>query len=772
MQDNNKKFSLGKLLLILLVVVLAIFLVGVFLQKRNTNQNTVDDGTGNSSRDPFSNYYSSISSGYAGSWKLGSNVGTLNEKVAEGVRAKRTKILGNNKDVVTILVYMCGSDLESQNAMGVYDLQEMASATISDNINLLVYTGGSSKWHLSEISNRYNQIYRVIGKGNIERLVENAGTGSMVDPDTLTSFIEWGVENFEANRYGLIMWDHGTGSVGGYGYDEKYPNLGSMDLAEIDEALTNADVAFDFIGFDACLMANTETALMLAEHADYLIASEETEPGIGWYYTDWLTALSKNTSMSTVQLGKNIADSFVNRCQQQTPGQGATLSVIDLAEVSATIPSKLSAYSKTTSDLITGNNFKHVANARGGSREFAQSAYSDLVDLVDMATNVGTQEGNNLANTVLNCVKYNNTSREMYNSYGMSIYFPYRSSKYVNTVLNTYQNIDMNEEYFDCVKNFATYASSGQLASGGSHNAYQSYNSYNSGGYYSSQDSADMILQLLQMFGNGGYSNNSGYSNYYGSLLDLFFRGNIDRDMAEYIAENHFDADLTWKDGKIAMSEKQWSLIDSIRLNMFVDDGTGYIDLGKDNIFDADEQGNLLAIKEETWLAASIDKNNWQVIPYYLLSTIEEGDNLVSYGRVPARLKIAAVDSLQETVLSVNSSPATLQTDGADDFVYVNLLLRIDDNGIKLIGATYDYKDEIDVKAKNLYEIGAGDEIEFVCDFYDYDGNYTSSHVLGDKLTATDKLYFGDVNIADKKIVASYEIKDIYQQSYWTMPME
>ena len=106
-----------------------------------------------------------------------------------------------------------------------------------------------------------------------------------------------------------------------------------MDLAEIDQALTNADVAFDFIGFDACLMANTETALMLAEHADYLIASEETEPGIGWYYTDWLSALSKNTSMSTVQLGKNIADSFVSRCQQQTPGQGATLSVIDLAEV-------------------------------------------------------------------------------------------------------------------------------------------------------------------------------------------------------------------------------------------------------------------------------------------------------------------------------------------------------------------------------------------------------------------------------------------------------
>ena len=172
---------------------------------------------------------------------------------------------------------MCGTDLESKYSMGVYDLQEMASAAISNNINLIVYTGGSTRWHISDISNRYNQIYRVLGNGQIERLVDNAGTGSMVDPETLISFIEWGVDNFEANRYQLIFWDHGGGSVSGYGYDTKYPRLGSMALAKIDRALTTADVQFDFIGFDACLMANTETALMLTEHADYLIASEEAE---------------------------------------------------------------------------------------------------------------------------------------------------------------------------------------------------------------------------------------------------------------------------------------------------------------------------------------------------------------------------------------------------------------------------------------------------------------------------------------------------------------
>ena len=111
-----------------------------------------------------------------------------------------------------------------------------------------------------------------------------------------------------------------------------------MSLAGINTALKNAGVKFDFIGFDACLMATVETALMLDEYADYMIASEETEPGIGWYYTNWLTKLSANTSMPTLEIGKNIVDDFVTTCASQCRGQSATLSVVDLAELSATVP--------------------------------------------------------------------------------------------------------------------------------------------------------------------------------------------------------------------------------------------------------------------------------------------------------------------------------------------------------------------------------------------------------------------------------------------------
>ena len=96
--------------------------------------------------------------------------------------------------------------------------------------------------------------------GGIETLVANGGNAAMTDPNNLLSFIQFCKQNFPANRNMLIFWDHGGGSLQGYGYDEKNPRSGSMSLAQIDQALKAADMKFDFIGYDACLMATVETA--------------------------------------------------------------------------------------------------------------------------------------------------------------------------------------------------------------------------------------------------------------------------------------------------------------------------------------------------------------------------------------------------------------------------------------------------------------------------------------------------------------------------------
>ena len=126
-------------------------------------------------------------------------------------------------------------------------------------------------------------------------LEDVAGTNDMSNPEALCDFINFATENFPADRYQLVFWNHGGGTIGGFGVDEVSGN--TQTLYQIDQALTQAGVKFDYIGFDACLMATIETAFMLEKHADYLIASEESEPGYGWYYTDFITALSENPSM-------------------------------------------------------------------------------------------------------------------------------------------------------------------------------------------------------------------------------------------------------------------------------------------------------------------------------------------------------------------------------------------------------------------------------------------------------------------------------------------
>ena len=204
----------------------------------------------------------------------------LDTSVDPSARQKFTSIVGQGADMVTVMVYLCGTDLESRSGMGTADLQEMASATISDNVRVIVYTGGCKKWKNNLVSSRVNQIYQIKG-GGAKLLEDNMGQASMSDPATLTTFIKYCNENFPANRNELILWDHGSGSLSGYAYDEKYPQSGSMSLSGIKKAIADSGVKFDFVGFDACLMATVETALMLSDYSDYMIASEETEPGVG-----------------------------------------------------------------------------------------------------------------------------------------------------------------------------------------------------------------------------------------------------------------------------------------------------------------------------------------------------------------------------------------------------------------------------------------------------------------------------------------------------------
>ena len=657
---------------------------------------------------------SSVSTG----WTRKANVGKLDSTVAKGARNKYTKILGNGNDVVTIMVYMCGTDLESKSGMATADIQEMANATIGKNVNVIVYTGGCRGWKNGTISNSVNQVYKV-ETGGLIRLVADGGNPSMTKPETLTSFIQFCTQNYPANRNMLILWDHGGGSLSGYGYDEKYSSTGSMTLAGINKALKAAKTQFDFIGFDACLMVTLETGLMLDPYADYLIASEETEPGVGWYYTDWLTKLSNNTAMPTIEIGKNIVDDFVRVCNSRCQGQKTTLSVVDIAELAKTVPSKLTAFSQGTSTLIQSDNYKTVSDARSGAREFASSTKIDQVDLVSFATKLGTKEGEELSQALLSAVKYNKTSSNMTDSYGISIYFPYRKASKVASAVSTYDAIGMDSEYSRCIQQFASMEQAGQ----GSSNAYGSpMGSLLGGDSYSSMGSMDDISSLLGLF-LGGRS--------------------MDVDAAaRYIEENRLDAAaIQWvqsgSDRVLSLTEDEWKLINRLELNVFIDDGEGFIDLGTDNAYSFNEQGQLLGVYDGTWLA--VDK---QPIAYYYEDAVVEDDSYTITGRVPVLLNGERAELL---IVFDNEHP----------------------QGYIAGARTVYVEGETETVPKALETLQPGDVIDFLCDYYHYDGSYENTYYLGEQWT-----YHGDYELSNVTIQeetsATYLLTDLYGNEYWT----
>ena len=701
------------------------------------------------------------------SWSQGdADMSSINTNVDPASRSKYANIIGGGQDQVTVMVYMCGSDLESRSGMATKDLQEMANAEIGDNVNIIVYTGGCAQWKNNLVSSRTNQIYKIENGGQFRLLNDNVGNKPMVTPSTLSEFIRFCAQNYPANRNMLILWDHGGGSITGYGYDQKFKSSGSMTLDGIDQALAEGGITFDVIGFDACLMATVETAQMASKYGDYLLASEESEPGIGWYYTDWVTLLSRNTSTPTLTLGKRIVDDFVAHCARQCPGQDTTLSLTDLAEFSYAVPPLLNDWSDATVSLIK-NDYRTVSRARGSAKEFAESSRIDQADLASICYNLNNTESKALINALLGAVKYNRTSNTVRNAYGLSIYFPYRSMSSVKKAVNTYSKIGMDDSYSRCVQAFATYASSGQASSysngyssglgsllsglsgystsGSSSSGYGSGSGYSSGygssSYSSSYDTSDLIYALLgQMMSGRSIENVEGLTEENSDFIaETFNSGTLDaRSVADYVSANTFVRfDVTKINGGSVM------VISELKLSVFRNDGEGFIDLGLD-LYEGffKPNGALSGEYDGGWLHI-----NGQEVAYYQMYTVVANDGTrVTLGRVPCLY---------------NGQRA-------------NLLIEIVNDEPAVVGVCYNYDDdpEILTYAKAATEYNSTDTVTFIADYYTYDNVYENTYRISDEFTVGDGLEASFMLVADaEEINPCYRFTDFYGQEYWTPVM-
>lgn len=501
---------------------------------------------------------------------------------------------GNASDTYTLMLYMCASDLESECGFATEDLNEIMYGYTAGNLNVIVQTGGTAEWQNTVVADDRCQRYRVTEDG-LELVDDSLGMQNMADSATLTDFIQYCSSNYAADHYGLVLWDHGGGVVGGYGYDENFGG-DSMSLTEMSRALGDASVHLDMLGFDACLMANFETCLMAAPYADYLIASEEPEPGCGWYYTDWIGKLSENCGIPPKRYGRQIIDDYITESGWDSPSMYSTLGMFDLQQVTQKLLPALSQFSDDAVQQLSAGEYRRISQSRSNTRAVYQSEL-DHIDLLDYAQHSQSETADQLEQAVSDCVVYYQETENGSGDNGLSILFPYYDLSALDMLEEMYQTLGYDDAYPAFLEQFANVMAGGQISVSGFSNTQN--------------HAAASEYSGFQWFdADAGYDES--YYETYSADLSLL--------------------ETTEVDGRcvLELSEEDWEIVNDAVMQMFAVYDGFYVDMGLDDYCEFDDYGNLIVEYDQTWVAL-----DGQVVPFFHESYTSDGDSFFTCGSVP-----------------------------------------------------------------------------------------------------------------------------------------
>lgn len=323
----------------------------------------------------------------------------------------------------TVMIYMCGSDLESNAKLATYNIEALVNSNVDyDNIRIFLCAGGASKWFNSDISAQETSIFE-INKNGLNK-VKRQQKLDMAESDTVTDFLDYAYENSQTDEYYFMFWNHGM-ALAGLEYDELSENI--LSLSDLDKSFENSKInkdnkKIDMVILNNCLMGSLETSSVLSNYANYLVASEDVMYGSGEVtplkFLDGMT--SKNTPE---EIGRSFIDCYSNSMSENLSNVYTTFSMIDLNKIN-TVMDNLDEYfgniklnNETMSDIIK------IRTNKVYEYQKAIDIY-DMVDLYQLVTKLEpvNSDNNNLLDSIKNAVIYN-TATDSYSN-GISIYFP------------------------------------------------------------------------------------------------------------------------------------------------------------------------------------------------------------------------------------------------------------------------------------------------------------------------------------------------------------
>lgn len=351
----------------------------------------------------------------------------------------------------TVMMYMCGSTLEEDyNRAG--EVIRSLRYDLPENINVLVEVGGSRLWSVDDVSSDYIQDFEVQSNGL--RLINQKPASSMGESAALTSFLNWGMEEYSADRYIAVLWGNGGGPLGGVAYDSLY-NYDSITLPELKTALSGINDKLDIIGFDASLMSNIETASSVSLYADYMVAAEDIMPMNGWDYEKLFRYISENPSADTKDVGQVICDGVMERASGTESGF-TTMAISDLSKLTMltqAFDGMAQTMVQSTEDI---NSLRDISCAMNELEHIGGNSlwegYSNLIDIGELTAVVSGCIGSpaaNIANAINEVVVYRNTGEYHSTSSGLSVFYP---SKRHGDEISEYRNIAIGKSYVEFIE--------------------------------------------------------------------------------------------------------------------------------------------------------------------------------------------------------------------------------------------------------------------------------------------------------------------------------
>ena len=649
----------------------------------------------------------------------------------------------NDKNVV-VMTYIVGSNLEDKSGLASANIRQMMDATKQgDGLTFVLETGGSGRWFTKGIANNSVGRYTVAG-GEVEKVKDLPSDTCMSEPESLTDFITWTKKKYPADRYILVLWDHGGGVPYGYGMDdlnerEGEDSIGCIRTSEVVSAIKKAGVKFDIIGFDACLMQDLEIASALEPYADYYLGSEETEGGFGWFYTSGFGKLAQAPGTPSEEFGHEMIACYdpyntIIKDEDGEPDTAATLSFVDLT-LAKPAYKKLSDLLAKAGDAVRADpaDFAAMAGAAGSAYAFTDDLQIDLIDFlkildkVDYDNTIGShREKMELYRMIQACILYRNgNSAKGVN--GMSFAFPYKAIQHYAYTSKELGDLSQKNEKKTFDEIFSIMAA-------------QQKKDYKKKEKELEEDpSLQAVMEMLE------------YTDY--TKEDWYVKGFEDYDQSKVFV------DIPLKetpDGyQIQLPEKAWRTISDCQTMVYQKqkkdaDGAVMRYLGSDHIGSDDADGHPMIAMDENWVHIG-----GELVCYEAQPVRETDDGDVFTGEVKARLNGKKDITLKiewDPVEEGSDKPAQGRVTGYDSETLLDFLSE----------------------TKSVKDLEAGDTIQFLFDYYDANGKLVDTHPAGGKIRITkqNRLVVEDAPLGDCDISFGGVLTDVYQRVMTTEQIE